>query len=1532
MAGKPDRIACNRMRSGRRTRPIVIGTALATLALAVIAAFALPARGDDVVGNPGSVTFTSSSATMDINGNVFDLSDPISIGGTVAADGSVVVPQSSISFPSVAYSAPVVGALTINTVATGDGTGTVDPATGEVTFTFGIEVRIPKLTNNCKIGPITVNLTSGTDGGLTGIAYNEADGSATLVNNTMAVPGASGCKYLFVNVNGTINGELGLPASAGDSALTAALTANPIIVAPVTAPTASMTATPTSGPAPLDVSFDGSASSDPDGTLDSYAWDFGDGNTASGATATHTYATPGTYTAGLTVTDNDANTASTTETITVGEPLNAAPAAALAATPTTGVRPLDVSVDGSASSDTDGTIADYVWDFGDGNTATGITAAHTYMTAGNYTMSLTVTDDDGATDTSTQEIVVSDPANQTPSAVLNAAPLSGDAPLTVTADGSASTDADGYVAGYAWDFGDGNTATGTPVTNMYTAAGTYTLSLTATDDDGAQDTATTTVTVTEAPNSAPTAAIAPSVTSGDAPLAVSFSGAGSADSDGSIAAYAWDFGDGNTDSGASVSHTYAAAGTYTATLTVTDDDGDSAAATVSIVAAAPISPSVVGYPEAIALDEPGDSGDNGPGEQPQISYWINHASNVTVTGMKADIDLDGDDDTAGATATPVTPDTVPGGFTYSRVVTSFDVSSPDLGCLAWENREVTEPVRARFVLSDGSETNTVSVDQIFVSDDNCIPGIENPAFIYSQSQTATEAGLGESVDFTFRPYDPDCNEVDGYRWRARRLGDGTTTSTSSTIATSEDAWTTLSGVTFSERGRWVVEAQVSTDDGGGFWSGCGGDTGYLHTNLWYRLGTVDVNTVASASPTISLSGSPASTTIGDTFAVTAAVADTDYDGEVQMIEWDLDGNASNGALGDGYEVREFGSPTDGLSAAQLTKTVSTSGMGEGPLSVRARITDNGAYNGADPIRRTADDASVTTLVAGNQAPVVDAQATPTAGNAPHTVAFDGSGSSDIDGTISSYAWDFGDGNTATGTTATNTYANAGVFVASLTVTDDDGDTAGSSVTIVVSPGNTAPTASFSSIGASGHAPLAIGFDATASADPDGVIVSYEWDFGDGATASGATTTHTFAEGTWTVTLTVTDNAGATALATEAVVADSPNQGPSAVIGADPTTGDYPLAVSVDGSGSTDPDGTITDYAWDFGDGNTAAGATASHTYTSEGTYTITLYVTDDDGEVGSAIQAITVNVPPNLPPTATFSANPTSGHAPLAVSVNGSASTDSDGTIADYAWDFGDGNTATGATAANTYASSGSYTLSLTVTDDGGASDTVTETINVDVENVAPTASFTTSTTSGEAPVTVEVDASASTDSDGTIADYAWDFGDGNTATGATATHTYASSGTYTLMLTVTDDDGATTSATETIEVTNPAGDLVTINVTGGYQYSNSNAATTGDFSIRRSGVAVASVSGSATIPSTVSGDATVSIGLRRFATTTLYMGRVTISDPAAGISLSTPIFFGKAFPAAGTNAVQGVVRWFKIAPGFQFKSYAVHWVIDDIV
>lgn len=170
-------------------------------------------------------------------------------------------------------------------------------------------------------------------------------------------------------------------------------------------------------------------------------------------------------------------------------------------------------------------------------------------------------------------------------------------------------------------------------------------------------------------------------------------------------------------------------------------------------------------------------------------------------------------------------------------------------------------------------------------------------------------------------------------------------------------------------------------------------------------------------------------------------------------------------------------------------------------------------------------------------------------------------------------------------------------------------------------------------------------------------------------------------------------------------------------------------------------------------------------------------------------------------PTARFTFSPQTGNAPLTVTFDGSESSDEDGSVTGYRWNFGDGITGTGQTAVHTFQAEGEYTIKLTVTDNDGKSASTSHSIIVEPKNEPPVAVFDFSPKDGLYPLTVTFDASLSSDVDGDVVQYEWDFGGEGTGNGAVTTHTFPEKGLYKIILTVYDDDGDSSTASGTVNV-----------------------------------------------------------------------------------------------------------------------------------
>lgn len=399
------------------------------------------------------------------------------------------------------------------------------------------------------------------------------------------------------------------------------------------------------------------------------------------------------------------------------------------------------------------------------------------------------------------------------------------------------------------------------------------------------------------------------------------------------------------------------------------------------------------------------------------------------------------------------------------------------------------------------------------------------------------------------------------------------------------------------------------------------------------------------------------------------------------------------------------------------------GDGQSTSGSELRVTqhtyqDPGRYTATltvtNPLNQT-DQASKTIVVIDNELPQPTFTVSATSGVAPVSIDFDATGTTDPeDGTNVTLKWNFGDNsNEVTGPYATtkqvsHTYQQLGDYVPSLTATDQGGASKTVQGPTISLTGNSSPQASFIANPKTGGAPLKVDFDASNSVDPDGDPLTYSWKFGDGGTGNGVQTSHTYqAIGTYIAELTVSDGQ-ATGTKTETI--DVKNQPPAIALTATPTTGTPPLEVTFDASASVDPEGGPLTFNWTFGDGTSIANGSTieKHTYTTVGSFTARLTVTDDQGESSLAVRTISVSVPGNRPPNVSVGADPQSGPAGVNVSFNMSGTTDPDGDPVQLTLDFGDGgvlvNLLPTSKVSHTYTAAGMYTVIAVGSDGKGAS------------------------------------------------------------------------------------------------------------------------------------------------------------------------------------------------------------------------------------
>ncbi len=248
------------------------------------------------------------------------------------------------------------------------------------------------------------------------------------------------------------------------------------------------------------------------------------------------------------------------------------------------------------------------------------------------------------------------------------------------------------------------------------------------------------------------------------------------------------------------------------------------------------------------------------------------------------------------------------------------------------------------------------------------------------------------------------------------------------------------------------------------------------------------------------------------------------------------------------------------------------------------------------------------------------------------LTFSSAGSFDPDGTITGYLWDFGGGfgtSTAANPVFTYNLSFQAKIIASLTVTDNDGNTTTATATVnLLQTANSPPTAD-AGPAVTGTANSAVLFNGSGSSDPEGARLSYRWDFADGSIGVNVAPSHTYTHcGTYSVGLTVTDDVGLTGTATTtATISSSGIDTPVANAGGGTASlynGTVGSNVQLDGSTSLDPDCNIASYNWDFGDGSSGLGVNPVHSYSIAGDYVVTLTVTDNDGLSGTATATVTV--------------------------------------------------------------------------------------------------------------------------------------------------------------------------------------------------------------------------------------------------------------------------------------------------------------------
>ncbi len=1067
------------------------------------------------------------------------------------------------------------------------------------------------------------------------------------------------------------------------------------------APEAAFDLDPSSGTYDLTVNFTDLST----GPIDSWLWDFGDGNTSDLQNPSHLYTEEGNYTVSLLVEGPGGSDTSICDAcVTVSSP---PPVANFVADPTSGIRDLDVQFSDSST----GPITSRLWDFGDGSTSDLQNPLHTYTVAGSYTVSLTVSGPGGSdTMTCSDCITVLEPA---PIAEFSASATSGIPGTAVEFTDLSSGPIDQWI----WDFGDGQGSAEQNPTHTFAEAGLYTVTLTVIGPGG--EDSSVCIDCIDIQHPAPVADFSLDPASGTYDLVVQFSDTSS----GPIDSYSWDLGDGSTSSEQNPLHTYTEAGSYTVTLTVEGPGGIDTATCidcVTVIHPAPTADFSASVTEGTydlqvtftnstqgpTTDFLWDFGDGQTSTEANPTHTYTEAGVYTVSLMATG---PGGSDTATCSdcITVLHPAPIAAfqaGTTqgdYPLTVSFVDLSTGPISIWAWDFGDGTssnDQHPTHTYLDAGSYDVTLTIigpgGTSFESCQACII-VEHPAPEASFSASTTSGTYDLPVQFTNTSTGP----IDSQLWD---FGDGATSSAPSPSHT------------YTAAGTYTVTLTV-TGPGGS-------DTATCQACI----------TVDHPAPTASFT---TSTTSG-TYDLLVQFESTST-GPIDQLSWDF-GDGTSG----------FGAAPSHTYTAAGTYTVTLTATGPGG-------SDTAVCQACITVDHPAPTASFTTSTSsGTYDLLVQFESTST-------------------GPIDQLSWDFGDGTSGSGAAPSHLYTAAGTYTVTLTATGPGGsDMAICQGCITVE--HPEPVASFEASTTSGIYDLAVNFTNTSS----GPITDYAWDFGDGSTSTEENPSHTYtAQGIYTVTLMVTGPGGSdTAICTACIDVASP--APSADFSVSVASGDYDLVVQFTNLSS----GPITDYMWDFGDGTISTESDPQHTYTAAGSYTVTLTVTGPGGsDTHKCPACINVTHPE---PVANFSVSDDA-------TVIGSPLTFTDlstGPISDYMWDFGDGTSSTMQNPTHAYDSAGTYTVTLTVMGPGGTS-THECSDCISVQELPPVANFAVEPVGGIYELTLGF-----TDlSTGVITSWLWEFGDGATSTEQHPTHTYAMSGGYDITLTVTGPGGSDT-------------------------------------------------------------------------------------------------------------------------------------------
>ncbi|MDT8392844.1 MAG: PKD domain-containing protein, partial [Bacteroidales bacterium] len=1143
-------------------------------------------------------------------------------------------------------------------------------------------------------------------------------------------------------------------------------------------------------------------------SLVAWSWNFGDGSTSTQQSPTHTYVLNGTYTVSLTVTNSNGCIDDTSMTVEVF-PL---PVANFTdSTDCNGYWAYfyDLSVPNAPG------IVSWHWDFGDGSTSTLQNPSHQYPAAGTYSVTLTVVNSNNCTNSITIPVVI------IPAPV---AAFTSDTACAMSATTfiDLSTTTNGIIIQWWWDFGDGGTSTIQNPTHTYTAPGTYPVTLAVETNQGCRDTAYGFAEVWPLPVSAFT--YAPTCEY-DAVVFSDLSIANSA----SIASWNWDFGDGTTSTAQNPTHLYPGFGIYNVTLQIVNSNGCVDDTTMPIEV---WDQPVANFIDSVTCDD-------------YIVYFTDLSDSVNTPIVSWYWNFG--DGYVNVNQNPMHQYAAAGTYTVTLIVTNSN------GCSDTISRDVTvwDPPIAEFSsdtvcvftpttftdlsyaanggivkwywdFGDGTTSSLPEPQHTFTTPgthlvsltvwaaDSCSATVTHPVEVWPLPEpifAADSVCLGENTQFTDFSI-ANATSIVSWNWN---FGDGGFSSAQNPVHM------------FTAVGTYPVTLTVMNSNG------CVNDT------------TIDI--IVYPLPIANFLDSTAQSSLTVYFTdISIPMADS-------IVSWNWDfGDPPSGANNTStLQHPQHLYPIAGDYTICLT-IVNSNGCGD-EICRTIRVE-------ADPVAIfTADTACFESPTHFYDLSIPNGDSliswlwtfgdgnTSTLQNPTHTygapgtywvtlevvnshfgeddtsmwvlvhplpdVAFEDSlvcGTLEVYFTdlsvanadsITSWFWDFGDGTTSTLQNPFHVYDSMANYTISLIVTNSNGCQDTSIRTIWVNPG---PIAAFDPHEACSQVPVQFTDQSIAN---QGSLTNWWWDFGDGGTATGPNPTHTFATpGVYIVTLIVMDNFGCADTLIQPVTI---NPDPVAMFDFDDLICDGEVAHFFDESLPWAD--SLVAWWWDFGDGGSSTAQNPTHLFPTNGFYTVTLTVENSNGCQDDTAMVVEVF----SSPTAAFI---TSQPLCLADTVDFlDMSTPGQDSIISWYWDFGDGYTSTLQNPSHLYNWSGSFLVSLLVTNSNGCISLATDSITI-VES--PIADF-----DHDYPcwgtMTQFTDLSVNP-GPGVITSWSWDFGDGGTEMTQNPSHVYSAAGTYTVTLTVVNNSGCEDEISKMVQIYNgPEAAFTFDNVCEGY-------------------------------------------------------------------------------------------------------------------